>query len=89
MTRWLSILIIVIFSVGWLVPVYLGFAFLHSWCVLEAAPVVYDLDRQGNSFPFLAMSYRNWQIGMAWLSTVALFWSSIGAYRIVQRRDSA
>jgi hypothetical protein len=83
MTRWLMFLALVVFSSGWVVPFYFSFQFLAGWCQLEAAPIVYGTEGGGNSFPFLAAAKSWWWITSIWLGLVALFWSVIGARRLL------
>jgi hypothetical protein len=86
MARWLIFAVTVVLSSGWTVPLYFSFQFLHSWCRLEAAPVVYKTEPSANSFPFLAESERLWFIAITWLAAVALFWSVVGASRLFPKR---
>jgi hypothetical protein len=76
-------LALVAFSSGWVAPFYFSFSFLASWCQLEAAPVVYGTESGGNSFPFLAYAKSWWWITSIWLGLVALFWSAVGARRLL------
>ena len=54
-------------NVGWLIPAYLCVNSLLQWCRLEASPVIYGMERQLNSFPFLNFAHTMLAITVVWL----------------------
>ena len=54
-------------NVGWLIPAYLSAYSVIQWCRLEASPVVYGMERQLNSFPFLTFANQTLVIAVVWL----------------------
>jgi len=67
-------ILLFLFSLGWLVPLYFSFYFHFTWLNTEVAPVVYANTRQGNSFPFLHESQKLWTISFFWMCAVILYW---------------
>jgi hypothetical protein len=57
-------------NLGWLIPGYLCIHSLRQWCRVEASPVVYGIERQLNSFPFLRFSEEMLAITTIWLGLV-------------------
>jgi hypothetical protein len=69
--------LVVILSVGWLVPAWLGLdTYLTFWQV-EGWPLLYDKPA-GNSFDFLGFSRSCLRLSAAWLAVALCFWSYLG-----------
>ena len=81
MARWLLLILLVAFSSGWVLPLFLSVKFLLDWCRLEASPMIYEHAREMNAFPFLTTSERLWCLTSVWLAIVAVFWSAVAAQR--------
>jgi hypothetical protein len=62
-----------LFSIGWLVPIWISVNSLFSFLGSEIYPLL-----QGkhplNSFPFLDFSFQAFTIGCVWLSAVLIYW---------------
>lgn len=62
-----------LFSIGWLVPIWISVNSLFSFLGFEIYPLL-----QGkhplNSFPFLDFSFQAFTIGCLWFSAVLIYW---------------
>lgn len=63
----------VLFSVGWLVPVWMSFSSLLSFLGSELYPLLQG-KKPLNSFPFLDFSFQAFTVGCLWLAAVLIFW---------------
>ena len=68
MLRRFAIVIAIVTSLGWVVPLFLAMWFMLDWCRFEASPIVYGSERKANSFPFLAAA--------AWMLNTAAIWAA-------------
>jgi hypothetical protein len=67
-------LLLTLFSIGWLVPAWLGFSLLFGFLELDVVPLLSGRHSL-NSFPHLAFSSRCFGVAFLWLAAVAVFWS--------------
>lgn len=70
-------------NVGWLIPAYLSIDSLLQWCRLEVSPVIYGMERQLNSFPFLDFAQQTLTITVVWLGL------AIGYHTLAHSRASS
>lgn len=67
-------LAIALFSIGWLVPAWIGLDTFMTFLNAEAWPLLRGA-QPANSFPFVAFSARCWTVAFVWFAGVAAFWS--------------
>ncbi len=69
---------VLIFSVGWLVPAWIGFRSFHSWVRLVVRPKLqpefYD-NIPITSFPHYEFAHQLWIIAGLWLTVVVISWA--------------
>lgn len=82
--RWTGLALIVLLSVGWVIPLWLGIDTLLGDLTMEVEPRLSG-KATINSFPFVAFARDCLQVSVAWLTLVLLAWSSIGASRLWPR----
>lgn len=73
--QWLRVVLIVLFSAGWLVPLLLAGHFMAQWVETDLAPRVYGLAPTSHGFPFLDAARVAFWVGCYWLVAVVVFWS--------------
>lgn len=69
----LGLILKVLFSVGWIVPIWASVNTLFSFLGSEIYPLLLG-KKPLNSFPFLDYSFQAFTIGCLWLSAVLIFW---------------
>ena len=88
--------LLVLFSAGWLVPVFLAGYFFSAWIEHDVAPRLFGL-MPTTGFPYLAAADRAFWAGFSWLAAVVLMWSVVLSIRVTEpsaaigspRRDQA
>jgi len=83
--RWVWLALIVVLSVGWVVPLWLGIDTTLSYLKMEVEPRLYGRTTI-NSFPFVSFARDCLQLAIAWLTLVALTWSTLAASRLLRTR---
>lgn len=73
-------MILVLFSAGWAVPLYISIHFFWRWRQF-ASPFGYAQQPQLNSFPYLDAAQMHWQVACIWLGIVLLFWTIVRVHR--------
>ena len=73
--RWLRVVLVVLFSAGWLVPLLLAGHFLDQWVHTDLAPRIYGLAPIQHGFPYLGAAETSFWAGCYWLVAVVVFWS--------------
>jgi len=74
MKQILSRILIVVFSVGWIVPLWISVYFYLSFVGGELRPYIVDGEFPRNSAPYIAISMEAFTISCAWLASVMIFW---------------
>jgi len=69
----LGLVLKVLFSVGWLLPIWASVNTLFSFLGLEMYPLLLG-KKPLNSFPYLDYSFQAFTIGCLWLAAVLIFW---------------
>jgi len=67
-------LTICLFSIGWLIPAWLGVNTIMSFLNTEVWPLLRG-EHPLNSFPFIDFSARCFEIAFLWLAAVVFNWS--------------
>lgn len=82
MKVFLKNIIILAISVGWLLPIGYGFAFIDEWVHLEIYPLINGTAQTHlNSFPFYQAGKQLLIIGFLWFSVAVLVWGLYAAYK--------
>ncbi len=69
----LGLVLKVLFSIGWLLPIWVFVNTLFSFLGSELYPLLLG-KKPLNSFPFLDVSFQAFTIGCLWLAAVLIFW---------------
>lgn len=64
----------ILFSIGWLLPAWLGISTLLTFVEAEVRPLLRGED-PSNSFPFVPFSARCFAVSMAWLAAAIAWWA--------------
>jgi len=65
----------IVFSVGWIIPMWVSIYAYLSFFRLELRPFVTEIGSHGgNSAPFIKISHDMMTIGFIWLSLVIGYW---------------
>ena len=67
-------ILIVIFSVGWLVPLRISAYFYLGFIGGELRPYIMGKEFSQNSVPFVEIAMEAFTISLIWLSMVIIFW---------------
>lgn len=78
---------IVLFSIGWVAPAWLGLGLFMTFLNSEVSPALHGM-HPVNSFPFIAFSGRCWTVALVWFAGVAAFWSWKLGPLILSRQQS-
>ena len=69
------VLLIMLASSGWVVPIYLSVASVIYWCESVVGPLLYEGEGILDSFPYLSFAGQCAFVGFLWLAAVCVVWS--------------
>lgn len=81
----LGLVLKILFSIGWLLPIWISVNSLISFLGSELYPLLLG-EKPLNSFPFLGFSFQSFTIGCLWLAAVLIFWI-VRMERSILRKD--
>lgn len=73
-------LFIVIFSIGWIIPLYLSINAIIRWNELGVVPFIFNPDHRVinlSTFPFMAFSKFMLIVACIWLAAVIILWIAL------------
>lgn len=75
-------IIILVLTIGWLLPIGFGFAFIDEWVHLEVYPIIYgDTQKHLNSFPSYQAGKQLLIVGFCWFVGAVSVWGLYAVYR--------
>ncbi len=84
MLKKLKIAAIVVLSAGWLVPAYACLRTYTTWLDTDVADHLHHIDPQYTTQ--FTLHIQQWaDAAFAWFACAVLFWSVVGALRLVKR----
>jgi hypothetical protein len=74
----LAVVVVILFSIGWLVPAYLGWQLYNEWLEqYQTAP------EQLDSFPYLEAARTMWNLAGLWFLVTVLAWIIFAARKLI------
>lgn len=67
-------ILIIVFSIGWLAPLWISVYFYLSFVGSELRPFIVHGEFPKNSAPFIGISMEAFTISLVWFASVIIYW---------------